>query len=346
MPTFYELMQTLGLADLPDWTVSTVQKMPLNAKKALAAHFNPDNFRDWLTYAKDPKTELVTLTDLYQEPATPLDKCALHINIDTQKILLMDVEATYDKTVNQYVRKLPVIYGEHSRHGGLHYIAKIPDNVLTDPKYFNLFGKTTVKFGELNGKHTGIELFFHNHYLTFTQNQFPVKTNNGETELRYFLDYLLNNVNTQTTAQQSFIDDTTNIPTDALVVAKHALTPNDLKAIKKYIDNNDTADDSQREYQNVFAIARRIIKAERSHYRAQPFTPGELIEPKAPHDLTILTWALLHMSYELLEYRPKWNETASGKQTYIQYTCNKAISYLLQHDSKTTHRNSVNDLLQ
>lgn len=343
MTSFYQLMKKLNLADDPIWTISTLKKQPLNPKPALKANFNPNTFQEWFELCSDPENQLVTLTELYNEPMTPLDLCALRVNIDTQKIMLVDIESTYDKKVNHYLKKMPVIYGEQSKHGGQHYIIPIPDNVKNDNKYHDLFIKSQVRFGETKDKHSGVEVFFHNHYLTFTQNQIPTKNKNTEQDLRYFLDYLTNNVNTKMINANAYVTNKSEIPTDALVIAKHAITPSGDRDIRKFIKNNDLPNDSQREYRNLYVIARNIIKTEQSHYMAKPFAPNELINPKSAHDPKMLTWALLHLAYKYLEPRVdpdnpteksnKWNQLSSANQTYIQYSCNKAISYCL----KTNH---------
>lgn len=343
MTSFYQLMNQLNLANLPIWTISTLKKQPLNPKPALAAHFNPETFNTWFALCSDPQNQLVTLTELYNEPMTPLSLCALRVNIDDQNIMLVDIESVYDETKNQYLKKMPVIYGERSKHGGQHYIVPIPDAVKNDPKYHDLFIKSSVKFGETKEPHSGVEVFFHNHYLTFTQNQIPTKNKNTEQDLRYFLDYLINHVNTHSINAKAYVTNQATIPTDALVIAKHAITKYGDRNIRRFIAKNNEPDESRREYRNLYVIASNIIKTERSHYVNNPFMPGELIDPNSAHDPKMLTWALIHLAYKYLKPRinpnnptdksNKWNHIASTNQTYIQYSCNKAITYCLNKHS-------------
>lgn len=368
---FYQTMKKLKLNDQPVWTISDAEKHPMDPTQGLKYHFDPERYNPeayyrgdksyWGNMAENPNECLVTLDQLFDEPNTPLQAFALHANIDKQHVILLDLEAEYDKSIKPYLKKLPFIYGEKSRHGGLHFLVPVSDDLLNDPKYQDLFQSSNKKIGTTTDKHTGLELFFHNHYLTFTENQVPIKNNNTEQDLREFLDWMLNKISTAQVDHKNYVNYNgkqdresflAQIPYDALNIAQHSLSNVQMRRIKKisekYNDPNYTGtknhpledtSQSHRDYLIIFEIARELLTAMSKEYAgaAKPMTKNDqqfMEDINAGYQLDTLIWTIAEFAvgdeYGFLKERPKlYRYIASQKQTYLQYIINTAINYLL-----------------
>ena len=360
MSAFYQTMKQFNLADKPVWTISTVDKLPIDAKRALSLKFDhkkcipqfANQKKDyaknyWGNLASDPKTSLVTLTDLVNEPNAPHANYALHADINTQHVVLIDVEKEYDKSYTQYLKNLPIIYGEKSKHGGMHFLVPISDKIINNPKYKDLLEDSNKKIAQLNDqKHTGIELFFHNHYLTFTENQLPIQNHNTEQGLLNLLDKLLDIVTISTNIKKDVIisnDDYREPSTAVIDIAKHAVTPHQDDLIRRYIfKNEDDPDLSHRDYLSVLYIARTVLKNASYGYSLNPFSKidesrcGVNIE-KDPYDPTMQAKVIIYLArskYMKHQYRDKWDHQfyKAEQQTYFGRIVNRAIDYIHSND--------------
>lgn len=369
MTDFYQTMQELHLADKPYWTISTDDKRPIDAQRALSLHFDPKRCNPrlanskgpvakhyWGNMAHEPMNEsLITLDDIYHEPTAPNRSCALRADIDTEHIILIDIEKEYDKSfIQPYLRQLPIIYGERSRHGGIHLIVPISDDTLQIDKYTDLLNDSNKKIcelknddtkdGKLYQKHTGIEIFFHDHFLTFTQNQVPVANNNTQEGLRRFLDKLLEIVETTSQLAQTnlFTDDQyEEHNSKVLNIARHAITPYQDNKIKKHIYlTEDDSDLSHRDYNNIFMITRCVLDTAKHFYREQPFTQADAIydgvdinhDPYDPKIQALVIVYLARTKYMKHQHRDKWDRYYSNhNQNYMEYIVNRAVDYIRSH---------------
>lgn len=370
---FYKTMKKLKLADRKAWTISDAKKRPIDPTQALKCHFREEDYdpqayyklndkTKWGNLAKNPNEVLVTLTDLFKEPNTPLHAFALEANVEKQKLILIDLEKEYDPKIKPYLKLLPYIYGERSRHGGLHFIVPVSDEILRIPKYRQLFQNPNKKVGTTKDDHSGLEIFFHNHYLTFTENQVPIKNQNTQEDLKKFLDWLISKVSITNTNKENYItndpkhknDIIAQIPYDAMNVGDHALSYSQLDYLDQYCkkinDPNFTGDGKQRledtsrshrDYLIVFAIANAVLTSMSHQYRGvmHPLTKKDfafMIDQNAGYQPDILVWTVIYLAidkYHYLPQRPKLNRIISSQnQTYLQYIANRAVNYLLEHN--------------
>lgn len=209
-------MQKLKLANQPIWTISNKDKLPIDPQTSLAQRFSPAKYQPqlaahelektghtqyWGNAAHDPEHTLVTLDQLFAEPKTPPHAYALHLR-ETDHFMVIDAEKDFDPKIKPLLRYLPYVYAEHSRHGGYHFIVPIPDIFYNDPIYQTVPLKSTYKIGTTLDDHSGVEIFFYNHYLTFTENQLKFTARNPQDKssiqaIQKLFDYLLNQTNTQ-----------------------------------------------------------------------------------------------------------------------------------------------------
>lgn len=363
MANFYDTMKSAQLNHFKAWTISNNRKEPINPQTGLKYHFEPKLYRPdrayrqtgfWGDLAHDPDRTLVSLDDLFNEPQTPQHAFALRVDVDSQHVMLVDVEHVYDHKINPYLRQLPIIYGERSKHGGYHFIVPIDPELLS--QYSALFKRTSIKIADTPAEHSGVEFFFHNHYLTFTENQIHFKNPNRPTNLKPLLDHLVDH------APQAHPDSVHNfiegklpqVPNDALIIARHAMSPYDFdqlyKFAKLYNDPNFTGDEkhtmpdhsqSYRDYRIVFKIASSLLYNMHNHYKENPLAiDGDndwLSNPDQPYNPEILTWAVFEISKRYLKPRPKLSGHMIHNQTYQQYLANSAVTYILS-DNDTYKR--------
>lgn len=334
---FYQTMETLNLIDEPVWTISDKHKIPMNAKRAVAAHFDRESWHQWFAHATDTD-DLVSLRTLKSESKTPMYALTLALDLEKQGIMVIDIEQHFDPAALWYLQCLPVLYGERSKHGGLHYLVRVPQSIRQDPKYATIFAKSRLKFAATNAQHSGVEVFFRQHYLMFTQNLVEVRQNNTDEDLRTFFNCLLTQANTNQVQHHDYLAPVKHqtaskisASPDAQFILKHGLSTYNRKSIKYIINNNHESDLSTREYQIIFAIARFLVKNCVHSFAPSPFNAYELQDDTSKTDPVILAWVLLQYTYEFLNYRPKWDRPATHGQTYIQYTVNNALSYALEH---------------
>lgn len=371
---FYKTMKKLNLADRKAWTISDSEKRPIDPTQGLKCHFREEDYdpqayyklndhTKWGNLAKNPEEVLVTLTDLFKEPNTPLHAFALEADIERQKLLLIDLEKEYNPDIKPYLKLLPYIYGERSRHGGLHFIVPVSDEILRIPKYRKLFQDPNKKVGTTKNKHSGLEIFFHNHYLTFTENQVPIKNNNTQEDLKKFLDWLIKKVSIANNNKENYISTDPNhphsnklqIPYDALNMAEHALSYGQIDFLDEYCkkinDPNYIGDEdhpmedtsrSHRDYLIVFALARAVLTSMSHEYRGvrKPLMKDNfnfMTDKNAGYQPDIIVWMVIQLAigepYHYLPDRPKLRRIISSQhQTYLQYIANRAVNYLLEHN--------------
>lgn len=336
MMNFYETMDMLNLTNWAIWTTSDKNKAPMNAKAAVKNHFNRQTWRRWFSHATGAQ-DLVTLSDLINEPQAPLHSLALALNVNTQGIVAIDMEKDFDPSAVYYLKRIPAIYGEWSKHRGQHYLVKVSARLLHDPKYQSLFSKSSVKFAQTNEPHSGVEMFMRQHYITFTQDQVSLPTDNTEADMRVFLDYVLHRANTNSCRATDYLGENAQqtIQSDVDAIYNHGLTKYNKATIRRQIDNNQEPDDSMREYQDIFCIARCLVRNSQEGFRQMPFSAGELKDADSMSNPSVLAQVLLDYTYDYLDPRPKWNRKATRSQEYIQYTVNKALNYALKHVRQT-----------
>lgn len=371
---FYKTMKKLDIADRKAWTISDSEKRPIDPTQALKYHFNEKDYdpeayyhgdtTKWGNLAKNPEEVLVTLTDLFKEPNTPLHAFALQANVEKQKLILIDLEATYDPKIKPYLKLLPYIYGEKSRHGGLHFIVPVSNEILKTPKYRELFQAPNKKLGTTKDDHSGLELFFHNHYLTFTENQVPVTNHNTQEDLKKFLNWVIKEVTTKTVKKENYVDVKStkdvhtpwNVPYDAMNMAEHALSYGQIDYLDEYCDKindpNYIGDEkhpmqdtsrSHRDYLVVFALASAVLTSMSNEYRGVKNSVTQdtfrfMSDPNAGYQPDMIVWMVIQLAvgepYHYLPERPKLHRIISSQnQTYLQYIANRAVNYLLEHNA-------------
>ena len=376
---FYETMQKLGLARQPCWTISDNKKRPIDPMTGLKQHFNPAKYQPqlakpgdanyWGNLCNDPIKGLVSLNELENDPGTPKSGYALRINSEKQHIFLIDVENEYDHKINKLLKGLPTIYAERSRHGGIHMIVYVSGDFFEDPVFQNVPLKTSYKIGTTKNDHSGAEIFFYGHYLTFTTNQIPVKKpgQDWKKHLIKLFDYLLNHQSTAHIQSGNMIhgqdkkpgsignNDSDYVYDVVKRLEKHLLTAGDkyemFKLSQLYNDPNFAGDayhplgdtsQSRRDYMITFSLMKKIIKQVVSNYYTRPLPFNGFQDKNHPsptnfdlaYNPIVILWATYYMSSDYLKQRYKLNQVhGSNGQLYQQKLVQDAYDFATQKTS-------------
>lgn len=344
---FYHAMATTGLADCQRWTVSTRSKDPKNDKRPINARLGVANhwFIDangrmpWFTWASNDNDPLVTLADLRTAPDGFTNNVAFRADFDHASVLLIDIEADCDPATKAQLKLLPYTYLEWSRHHGVHMLVPVPADLRSKLKYQTLFNRTSLKWGQVaDQSHSGVELFFHDHYLTFTGNIIatsnPLLTDptTGYNALVQLLDHLSQqSVQTQT-ATPHYIENQQVLPYPALVLAAYGLTDRQKAKFMTWLADADQSDRSRFEWQAALRLASYLQNNADDHWRnCLPiiFTNLDADELTSPANHT---YAVIKLLTKTLPARDKWNKFYQNDQlTYLELVASKAVAYIRAH---------------
>lgn len=168
------------------WTVSTKDKMPIDAKHLLEKkRIRPASFEEG--------NPLVTLHELNEDPNLNWTNRAYRLNAANNNVIMIDVEPIASESAKQFFRSFPCHYMEVSMSGkGLHLLIEVPKDLIDEENEY-IFKRLVV----LKKKEKDIEILLNNHYVTFTRNTIPhIKANFENNELhkkilKNFLDSLV-----------------------------------------------------------------------------------------------------------------------------------------------------------
>lgn len=183
--TFKSIPFIQSIANEPRWTVSDEKKRPLDAKKLLS---------DQLALGarkKDGYNPLVTLDELNKDQNLTYVNRTFHMSGYHDKYFMLDVEPTASDEAKKRALSMPSAYTEVSKNGGVHVFIQVPESLLTNETRY-LF-----ELVQFKDKSTHWEVFFNNHYVTFTRKALKPKTpdySEGSPDwhqIKKFLDYMV-----------------------------------------------------------------------------------------------------------------------------------------------------------
>lgn len=157
-PEFYANPIIGAIADVPRWTVSDNEKMPINMRELISSG------RIWGAHEISDQC-LVTLDELAQALPTAANN-AFYLRGQTDGVLVLDIEKTCPPHVAQELLALPNLWAEPSMSGkGYHLVMPLPANFWDFPI---AAGKRVLK-----EEHGYYEILL-DHWITFTRAPLPV----------------------------------------------------------------------------------------------------------------------------------------------------------------------------
>lgn len=203
---FYNNKAIKHLMQFPAWTVTNGKKLPLNISKYIDS-----NFKNEALFSYNTKDEsLLRLGQFCHIDKFKYQGFAFRNDVNQTHYLILDIERNSGTAPIKLIASLPIAYWELSKHNGSHVLVEVPDEILHSKKYENLFnGKSVIKIGS-NGEHSGVEVIFRKHFITFTKKVMDRKKIINE-ELHSPYAYYKPNLTTQEKEQfnqnlQKFLD--------------------------------------------------------------------------------------------------------------------------------------------
>jgi hypothetical protein len=156
-PEFYSNPIISAIADMPRWTVSDNEKMPINMRELMKTG------RIWGAHEISDEC-LVTLDDMVDFLPAAANN-AFYLRAQTDGFLVLDIEKTCPPEIALELLKLPNFYSEVSMSGkGYHLVLPLPTNFW---EYPIATGKKVLK-----EEHGWYEILL-DHWVTFTREPVP-----------------------------------------------------------------------------------------------------------------------------------------------------------------------------
>lgn len=156
-PEFYTNPIIGAIADVPRWTVSDNEKVPINMRELMSTG------RLWGAHEVSDEC-LVTLDDLTGFLPNAANN-AFYLRAQTDGVLVLDIEKHCPPEIARELLTIPNLYSEYSMSGrGYHLVMPLPSN-------FWAFPIATGK-KKLQEEHGWYEILL-DHWVTFTRNPVP-----------------------------------------------------------------------------------------------------------------------------------------------------------------------------
>lgn len=356
LQAFYQnkLIQRLG--KLPQWTVSDINKRPLNAKQGITTHFRQVGLFSFKNNGIVPLEEFDNLVP------PNLSNRALRLNMKVCHIIAVDIEPAYDHDRwNKWLAWMPVDYIEYSRHNGYHILIDVPDRVYKHPQIHQLLAnETKLVFFDQGKSHQGIEFNFNNAFITLTRrvindkDQYPFtplaipNQTTKEDRLIAFINYLQNLKETETSTSSQPINPETakqfnkEKTAQAKAIAKY-MPKDDIAEAKQYAEKMSTKDDgnldlSRYEWRFMASIfghykqMRKNINIIANLQQELQIESSSKIQ-KLLQDQSTAAAVIAIIGHENLKARPKWQTKRDGLPWLLYYGV-KIVRSLSAQDRK------------
>ena len=147
-----------------NWTVSTKDKRPVNAKRLLR-----DNEVRNINF--DYGNPLVSLDDLDANPDLQAVNRTYRLKARENSIIAIDVEPEAPESMKKEVLSFPSHYTELSMNGGVHLLIKVPRDLINDDNRYMFEELSVCKEFIPKGvkRQAYFEVMFNDHFMTFTK---------------------------------------------------------------------------------------------------------------------------------------------------------------------------------
>lgn len=294
---FYENKAIKQIANTPQWTVSTKDKIPINAKKVI------DSNGTVFDNCYNSYTDCVTLYEITN--AIPNSRNVTYF-LDTlrDKIVVLDIEPSCSKALKRKFLNLPYMYAEISMSGkGYHLIFKLPDIIKEYPD--------VLKQKAMQNKKDGYEILLC-HPITFTRNTKGIPpSNNSESFIKVFEDLA---------KEQKFIKinkiNIENLKPDKIILEDYIISllidsPLLNKSLEDY--NNDVSSYEMAEIAKlIFNFSYLLKHDELLKASNHKYTDNEI------------AWLVYEALIERIEYREK-HDTLRNGMPYLLYSISRSI---------------------
>ena len=322
-----------SIAGDEQWTVSTTEKVPVNAKTLLSTgHIFNAKFGG--------ESPLVTLHELDADPKLDCVNRTYRLQARKNNIITVDVEPSAPEELKSFAFDFPAHYTELSLNGGVHLTIKVPYDLITDENRYmfddlSVF-KEPIPEGEQRTAH--FEVLFNDHYITFTKRMVvdkPVVDYNSDDEAKEKLEKFLAHIVKLDEAKKETRERTKGC---RIEMVEKAISPENLQNIEAFlkikpfdaarekagaIDINDFGGDQSR-YEMAVANSLAYHTRRYHHVAAKTIEYRQITKSLGSQELIYAVYKLLD---EMLPYRDKHDEIREGLP-WLLYTAKRAYEFL------------------
>lgn len=284
-PEFYANPIIQAIADVPRWTVSDNQKMPINMRELMKTG------RVWGAHEITDQC-LVTLGDLTSFLPAAANN-AFYLRAQSDGFVVLDIEKTCPPEVAAKLLEIPNLYAERSMSGkGYHLILPLPTNFW---EYPIATGKRVLK-----EEHGWYEILL-DHWVTFTRNVIPESALPDPDHLtdawEALYETLAKDAVEVTTSEFDVTVDRPDVPRLDQIIQMMTR-----RGLEKSLDDFG-GDYSRFEFSSMGSLYNRlspILVAVRD------------AEPEADYDAAVMAWLVYEAAQQLLPHREKHDEYRNG----------------------------------
>lgn len=307
-PNFYDHPFIQRLAEIPKWSISRCDKVPIDMLALSKGQIKGCVPTD--PYSMDTLDNTIKIMETNYQ-AVPNNHAFL-MNIDEDQCIMLDIEPTCPSSLKRKFMQIPHIYAEKSLSGkGIHIFLPVPDEYYNYPQLR--------KIQKMQDKNRHYEIMF-DHWVTFTRNQLHITNTTDDTFFKQIFKEL---AEAQVVYENEKIDFELNYnPSETISeipgadeILEIALNPNANKF-------NKTADDYNGDLSRyIFAICAHYYKI------MDRLMSASFVKEKHPDNFTPQeqTRILYEIIKDRVPKRDKNNERRNGT-TWLMDQCRKCVS--------------------
>lgn len=324
------------LATDENWTLSNVDKLPINAREFLSTGYI------YAVRFDQSENPLVTLNELDANPNLQAVNRAYRLKARKNRVIAIDVEPDAPLEMKQQALDMPAHYTELSTNGGVHLLIEVPEDLITDRNRYLFQDISVIKEPlskeEIAQRHPYYEVMFNDHFITFTKRMHPTKpcvdynqNPKAKEQLRAFLENLVlldeKRQQERELAKKYRVEFEKNAITDEKreliqrFIEMKGIQQGVQKAQEKRCDSFN-GDESAYEMSVANTLAYYVLKIHSMSKNTQSFR--DLADALGEQELIYTIYLL---SKDVLPYRPKHDEDRNGLP-WLLYTAQQAYAYV------------------
>lgn len=284
-PEFYTNSIIAAISDVPRWTVSDNQKMPINLRELMTSG------RIWGAHeiSDECLVTLDALTGFLPQAANN----AFYLRAQSDGFVVLDIEKTCPPDVAAQLLAIPNLYAERSMSGkGYHLVLPLPPNFWAYPI---ATGKRVLK-----EEHGWYEILL-DHWVTFTRDTIPARelaaaTPGGMSWGQLYEGLAAGAVEVATSDFEISVE-RPDVPRIDQIVQMMTR-----RGLDKSLDDF-AGDFSRFEFSSMGSLYNRL---------APILVAVRDAEPEAVYDAPVMAWLIYEAARQLLPHREKHDEVRSG----------------------------------
>lgn len=332
------------LASEENWTLSDIQKRPINARAYLVSGM--------IYNAKfDGENPLVTLDELDNDPNLQAVNRAYRLKARENRVIAVDIEPEAPEMMKLQALNMPAHYTELSTNGGVHLLIQVPEDIITDENRYMFDDLAVMKepvpkdpVTDKQERGAYFEVIFNDHFITFTKRMLTTKPcvdynqdPQAKSQLKAFIDNitLLDRKRKEERELakkfriqmiEGMVDDEKRAHIERFINMKP------FEQVRRQASEKDVSDfggdDSRYEMSVAGSIAFHVIRIHKLAKDTLSFQ--DMANALTEQDLVYSIYLILK---DVIPYRDKHDEDREGL-SWLLFTAKKAYEYIKAQNAK------------